>query len=119
VKPERQPTVSPASTGSPVAKAADKATAPPPPVLVHAAGSQPAPGQKSALKIAACSAACMKNPTVSQYAAKCSAGSASSCYQAAAALCECNLSSGGCGNDTQKLQSCITDNTHDALALMK
>ncbi len=119
VKPERQLTVSPRSTEPSVAKAADKAAAQLPPVLLHAAGSQPAPGQKSAVKIAACSAACMKNPAVSEYAAKCGAGSASSCYHAAAALCECNLSSGGCGNDTKKLQSCITENTHDALALMK
>jgi hypothetical protein len=122
VKPERQPTVSPASIPSPGSKEASTTTVqPPPPAKQTAAGFQPKARQPSATaaKIAACSAACMNNPSVNLYAGKCKAGSVSSCYRAAAALCQCHLSSGGCGNDLRRLQSCVSQNTNDALALIK
>jgi hypothetical protein len=77
-------------------------------------------GQKlpSAASIIACSNSCMRNPTVNQFAAQCKAGSAASCYRAAAALCQCNLSSGGCGGNAQQLQACVSQNTQDANSLL-
>jgi hypothetical protein len=68
--------------------------------------------------VAACSTACMNDASVNQYAAQCDRGSASSCYRAAAALCQCNLTHGGCGNDAQQLQACVVQNTNDASALI-
>jgi hypothetical protein len=62
----------------------------------------------------ACAAACMRVPSVSQNARQCQAGSEGACYRAAAALCQCNLSMGGCGYDLQPLQQCVAQNLEHA-----
>jgi hypothetical protein len=73
-------------------------------------------GQKSltAAAIAGSFSACRRDPVVSQYEAECNAGSAASCYRAAAALCQCGLSKGASGNEAQELQQCVAQNTQDA-----
>jgi hypothetical protein len=47
----------------------------------------------------------------------CKDGSIKSCYQAAAALCQCNLDAGGCGSDREALRECVRDNNRLAAEL--
>ena len=62
----------------------------------------------------ACSAACANSPDVQRLTAQCNAGSQSGCYQAAASLCQCSISNGGCGSDMNQLQACVQQNTQAA-----
>lgn len=66
--------------------------------------------------LGACNA-CARNADVAQYKSDCSKGIMSACYRAAAALCQCQLNSGGCGSDTQQLQQCVDSNTSTADAM--
>lgn len=58
--------------------------------------------------------ACAQNGEVAQYRSQCSSGVMSACYRAAAALCQCQLNSGGCGGNVQQLQRCVDTNTQTA-----
>jgi hypothetical protein len=58
--------------------------------------------------------ACSQNPDVAHYTSECSSGTISSCYRAAAALCQCQMNSGGCGYDTPQLQACANSNAQTA-----
>jgi len=64
-----------------------------------------------------CSAACSNSPDVQRLTAQCNAGSQAACYQAAASLCQCSLSNGGCGYDANQLQACVQQNTQAANSL--
>jgi hypothetical protein len=65
----------------------------------------------------ACSAACSNSSDVQRFTAQCYAGSQTACYQAAASLCQCSLSKGGCGSDLNQLQACVQQNTQSANSL--
>jgi hypothetical protein len=73
-------------------------------------------GNQQAAQIRAVGAcnACARNGGVAQYKSECASGTMSACYRAAAALCECQLNSGGCGSNTQQLQQCVESNTSTA-----
>ena len=66
----------------------------------------------------ACSAACANNPDVQRLTAQCNSGSQASCYQAAASLCQCSISNGGCGSDINQLQACVQQNNQSANSLV-
>jgi hypothetical protein len=82
--------------------------------------SQTTSKQKSSLAANAgtCSAACGQDLGVLSFQADCTTGNFASCYRAAAALCQCNINKGGCGNNAQALQSCVASNTNSADSLM-
>lgn len=57
-------------------------------------------------------AAC--GPKCQGYVDECKAGNQTSCYRAAACLCQCNLDAGGCGSDKEALQKCVDENNKNA-----
>jgi DNA mismatch repair ATPase MutL len=62
----------------------------------------------------ACAAACANSSDVQRLSAQCNSGSQAACYQAAASLCQCSISNGGCGADMNQLQACVQQNTQSA-----
>lgn len=72
-----------------------------------------APGDASANEGACkgCDASCSADK------AACAKGTQRSCYLAAACLCRCNLSAGGCGSDVDALRRCAGDNEANARKL--
>ncbi len=62
----------------------------------------------------ACASACANSSEVQRLSAQCNGGSQAACYQAAASLCQCSISNGGCGADTNQLQACVQQNTQSA-----